>query len=55
VAAGKAIPGVFEVPRAVSLATAIEDLLLIAECSRFGEWEEHLASRWQRSCSGVPP
>jgi hypothetical protein len=39
VAAGKAMPGVFEVPRAVALALAIEDLLLIAECSRPGEWE----------------
>jgi hypothetical protein len=39
VAAGKAMPGVFEVPRAVALAVAIEDLLLIAECSRPGEWE----------------
>jgi ABC-type sugar transport system substrate-binding protein len=39
VAAGKAMPGVFEVPRNVAIATAIEDLLLIAECSRPGEWE----------------
>ena len=39
VAAGQGMPGVFEVPRAVALATAIEDLLLIAECSRPGEWE----------------
>jgi len=39
VAAGKAMPGVFEVPRAVAIASAIEDLLLIAECSRPGEWE----------------
>ncbi|MBI4325242.1 MAG: DUF5615 family PIN-like protein, partial [Chloroflexi bacterium] len=34
VAAGKAMPGVFEVPRAVPIAAAIEDLLLIAECSQ---------------------
>jgi len=39
VAAGKTMPGVFEVPRAVPLVTAIEDLLLIAECSLPGEWE----------------
>ncbi len=39
VAGGKAMPGVFEVPRGVPLATAIEDLLLISECSRPGEWE----------------
>lgn len=39
VAAGRKMPGVFEVPRAVAIAVAIEDLLLIAECSRPGEWE----------------
>lgn len=39
VAAGKAMPGVFEIPRAVAIAVAIEDLLLIAECSLPGEWE----------------
>jgi hypothetical protein len=33
------MPGVFEVPRAFALAAAIEDLLLIAECSQPGEWE----------------
>ncbi len=39
VAAGQAMPGVFEVPPSVPIATAIEDLRLIAECSRPGEWE----------------
>jgi hypothetical protein len=39
VAAGKKMPGVFEVPRTVSVLIAIEDLLLIAECSLPGEWE----------------
>src|SRR5580704_13151953 len=39
VAAGQTMPGVFEVPRTVAIATAIEDLLLIAECSEPGEWE----------------
>lgn len=39
VAAGLEMPGVFEVGRNVSLAQAIEDLLLIAECSVQGEWE----------------
>lgn len=39
VAAGKNMPGVFEVPRSVAIAVAIEDLLLIAECSQAGEWE----------------
>ena len=39
VAAGQLMPGVFEVTPSVPLARAIEDLLLIAECSRPGEWE----------------
>lgn len=39
VAAGKAMPGVFEVPQSLAVGRAIEDLLLLAECSREGEWE----------------
>ena len=39
VAAGKPMPGVFEVSRAVPVGVAIEDLLLLAECSLEGEWE----------------
>jgi hypothetical protein len=38
-AAGKPMPGVFEVPRAVSIGVAIEDILLLAECCLDGEWE----------------
>jgi len=37
--AGKPMPGIFEVSRAVSIGTAIEDILLLAECSLKGEWE----------------
>ncbi len=33
------MPGVFEVGRSVSIRTAIEDILLIAETSLEGEWE----------------
>jgi hypothetical protein len=33
------MPGVFEVSRDVPLRTAIEDILLLAECSLEGEWE----------------
>jgi len=33
------MPGVLEVSRRVPLARAIEDLLLIAECSLPGDWE----------------
>ena len=33
------MPGVFEVSSRVSIAAAIDDLLLIVECSLEGEWE----------------
>lgn len=36
---GRRMPGVFEVSRDVPLGRAIEDVLLIAECSLDGEWE----------------
>jgi hypothetical protein len=36
---GKPMPGVFEVSRKVPLAIAIEEILLLAECSTPGEWE----------------
>jgi hypothetical protein len=39
VQAGQPMPGVFEVSRAVSVGRAIEDILLLAECSLEGEWE----------------
>lgn len=39
IVAGQPMPGVFEINRNVSLATAIEDLLLVAELSEAGEWE----------------
>lgn len=37
--AGLAMPGLFEVNRRVSVGLAIEEILLIAECSMEGEWE----------------
>lgn len=37
--AGLSMPGVFEVSRRVSVGLAIEEILLIAECSLEGEWE----------------
>lgn len=37
--AGKPMPGVFEVSRSVSIRTAIEHILLLAEYSFDGEWE----------------
>jgi len=39
VRAGQKMPGLFEVGRSVPLRLAIDDILLIAECSREGEWE----------------
>jgi len=39
VRAGKPMPGVFEVSRNVPIRIAIEQIILIAECSFEGEWE----------------
>lgn len=36
---GLPMPGLFEVSRRVSVGVAIEEILLIAECSLPGEWE----------------
>lgn len=33
------MPGVFEVSRSIPVGRVIEDVLLLAECSREGEWE----------------
>ncbi|SRR6266704_198698 len=35
----KPMPGLFEVGRSLSMAQAIEDILLIAECSLDDEWQ----------------
>jgi hypothetical protein len=39
VAAGKRMPGVFEVPRPFSAGRIIEEILILALCSLDGEWE----------------
>lgn len=36
---GKPLPGVFEVSRKVAIGRAIDDILLLAECSYEEEWE----------------
>src|SRR3954454_48188 len=36
---GKPMPGVFEVGRHVPVGAAIDEILLLAECSLDGEWE----------------
>jgi len=33
------MPGVFEVSRSVSISAAVDDILLLTECSEPGEWE----------------
>jgi hypothetical protein len=38
----KPMPGVFEVGRHVPIRVAIEEILLLAECSVEGEWEGQL-------------
>lgn len=39
VQSGLLMPGLFEVTRRVSVGLAIEEIILIAECSLEGEWE----------------
>jgi hypothetical protein len=39
VSAGLPMPGVFEVSRTVPISVAIEDLVLLAECSLDREWD----------------
>lgn len=39
VEAGQPMPGVFEVSRPLPIATALEDIMLLAEYSLDGEWE----------------
>lgn len=39
VVTGRPMPGVFEVKSVAPIGQAIDDLLLLAECSRDGEWE----------------
>jgi hypothetical protein len=36
---GEPMPGVFEVSRDVSMRIALDDILLLTECSNPGEWE----------------
>ena len=42
VKAGQVMPGLIEAGPDVPVATAIEDLLLLAECSTPGEWENQV-------------
>jgi hypothetical protein len=39
VRAGLPMPGVFEVGSTVAIGDAIDDIMLLAECSEEGEWE----------------
>lgn len=40
--AGEKMPGVFEITKKVSIHTAIEELLLLAQCSFKDEWESQI-------------
>lgn len=42
VRSGQNMPGVFEISRDVPIRIAIEDILLIEECSGPDEWEGHV-------------
>lgn len=44
VAAGLPMPGVFAVSSRAPIGSAIDDLLLLAECSLDGEWEGQVRS-----------
>jgi hypothetical protein len=39
---GDRMPGVFEVSRAVAIRAAVEDVVLLSECSNPGEWESQV-------------
>jgi Domain of unknown function (DUF5615) len=39
VTAGQPMPGVFAVPSLLAVGRAIDDLLLLTECSHSGEWD----------------
>jgi Domain of unknown function (DUF5615) len=39
---GLSMPGLFEVSRRVPVGLAIEEIILIAECSLEGEWEKQV-------------
>ena len=39
IARSERMPGVFEVPERLPMREAIEELLLLVECSEDGEWE----------------
>jgi hypothetical protein len=39
VVAAQPMPGVWEVSRRISVSTAVDDILLLSDCSLSGEWE----------------
>ncbi|MBC8876984.1 MAG: DUF5615 family PIN-like protein [Planctomycetes bacterium] len=41
-AAGSHLPGVFIVDDLASIGDCVEDILLVAECSEEGEWEDQI-------------
>lgn len=55
VEAGLPMPGVFEVSQRVPIGAAMEDVLLVAECSRDRKWEEPGSCHCTRRTSAAPP
>ena len=41
---GEEMPGIFEVSRSVAVRVAIEDIIILAECSVPGEWNGQVRS-----------
>ena len=42
IAAGLPMPGVFELSQTLPIGQAIEEILLLVECSLEGEWKEQI-------------
>lgn len=43
IARGESMPGVIIVPQWLAIGTALDDLLLVAECSESGDWAGRVA------------
>jgi hypothetical protein len=53
VAAGQCMPGVFEVARSMPIGQAIEELLLVVECSVQADWEGRVIYLYRESESSA--
>ena len=39
---GQRMPGLIEAPRSMSVGRAVEDILILTDCSQEGEWERRI-------------